>query len=71
LHAARGRFRRGTRGSQHPILLYCNREPAHLHGERLGDHQPADRDHGERALKLLRKYPTGKGSNWVEIVGFD
>jgi 6-phosphogluconolactonase len=23
------------------------------------------------ALKLLEKYPTGKGSNWVEIVSFD
>jgi len=23
------------------------------------------------ALKLLQKYPTGKGSNWVEIVNFD
>ncbi len=23
------------------------------------------------ALKLIGKYPTGKGSNWVEIVGFD
>ena len=23
------------------------------------------------ALALLQKYPTGKGSNWVEIVGFD
>jgi len=23
------------------------------------------------ALKLLQKYPTGKGSNWVEIVSFD
>jgi 6-phosphogluconolactonase (cycloisomerase 2 family) len=23
------------------------------------------------ALKLLQKYPTGNGSNWVEIVGFD
>jgi len=23
------------------------------------------------ALKLLQKYPAGKGSNWVEIVGFD
>ena len=23
------------------------------------------------ALSLLRKYPTGRGSNWVEIVGFD
>jgi 6-phosphogluconolactonase len=23
------------------------------------------------ALTLLQKYPTGKGSNWVEIVGFD
>ncbi len=23
------------------------------------------------ALRLLQKYPTGKGSNWVEIVGFD
>jgi 6-phosphogluconolactonase len=23
------------------------------------------------ALKLLNKYPTGKGSNWVEIVSFD
>ncbi len=23
------------------------------------------------ALNLLQKYPTGRGSNWVEIVGFD
>ena len=23
------------------------------------------------ALKLLQKYPTGKDSNWVEIVSFD
>ena len=23
------------------------------------------------ALRLLQKYPTGKGSNWVEIVSFD
>jgi 6-phosphogluconolactonase len=23
------------------------------------------------ALRLLQKYPTGKGANWVEIVGFD
>ena len=23
------------------------------------------------ALRLLQKYPTGKGTNWVEIVGFD
>jgi 6-phosphogluconolactonase len=23
------------------------------------------------ALRLLKKYPTGKGSNWVEIVSFD
>ena len=23
------------------------------------------------ALKLIGKYPTGKGSNWVEIVAFD
>ena len=23
------------------------------------------------ALNQLQKYPTGKGSNWVEIVGFD
>ena len=23
------------------------------------------------ALKPLQKYPTGKGSNWVEIVSFD
>jgi len=23
------------------------------------------------ALKFLNKYPTGKGSNWVEIVSFD
>ena len=23
------------------------------------------------ALTLLQKYPTGKGSNWVEIVSFD
>jgi len=23
------------------------------------------------ALRLLQKYPAGKGANWVEIVGFD
>jgi 6-phosphogluconolactonase len=23
------------------------------------------------ALKLVNRYPTGKGSNWVEIVSFD
>jgi hypothetical protein len=23
------------------------------------------------ALKLIGKYPTGKGANWVEIVSFD
>ena len=23
------------------------------------------------ALRLVGKYPTGKGSNWVEIVSFD
>jgi 6-phosphogluconolactonase len=28
-------------------------------------------DGGSGALKLLQKYPTGKGSNWVEIIGFD
>ncbi len=28
-------------------------------------------DGASGALKLLQKYPTGKGSNWVEIVGFD
>ena len=28
-------------------------------------------DRASGALKLLQKYPTGKGSNWVEIVGFD
>jgi 6-phosphogluconolactonase len=22
------------------------------------------------ALRLIAKYPTGKGSNWVEIVGY-
>jgi 6-phosphogluconolactonase len=27
------------------------------------------RDNG--ALQLLKQYPTGKGSNWVEIVSFD
>ena len=25
---------------------------------------------GDGALKLLQKYPSGKGSNWVEIVSF-
>jgi 6-phosphogluconolactonase len=25
---------------------------------------------GDGALKLLQQYPTGKGSNWVEIVSF-
>jgi 6-phosphogluconolactonase len=28
-------------------------------------------DQANGALKFLNKYPTGKGSNWVEIVGFD
>jgi 6-phosphogluconolactonase len=28
-------------------------------------------DAASGALTLLQKYPTGKGSNWVEIVGFD
>ena len=28
-------------------------------------------DQGSGALKLLNKYPTGKGSNWVEIASFD
>jgi 6-phosphogluconolactonase len=28
-------------------------------------------DQASGALKLLAKYSTGKGSNWVEIVGFD
>jgi 6-phosphogluconolactonase len=28
-------------------------------------------DQASGALKPLGKYPTGKGSNWVEIVGFD
>ena len=28
-------------------------------------------DAASGVLKLLQKYPTGKGSNWVEIVGFD
>ena len=28
-------------------------------------------DGASGALRLLQKYPTGKGSNWVEIVSFD
>jgi 6-phosphogluconolactonase len=28
-------------------------------------------EQGSGALKLVNKYPTGKGSNWVEIVSFD
>jgi 6-phosphogluconolactonase len=28
-------------------------------------------DQASGALRLLRKYPAGKGANWVEIVGFD
>jgi 6-phosphogluconolactonase len=28
-------------------------------------------DGASGALTLLQKYPTGKGSNWVEIVSFD
>ena len=28
-------------------------------------------DQSTGALTLLQKYPTGKGSNWVEIVSFD
>jgi 6-phosphogluconolactonase len=28
-------------------------------------------DQASGTLKLIGKYPTGKGSNWVEIVSFD
>jgi 6-phosphogluconolactonase len=28
-------------------------------------------DQASGTLKLLNKYPTGKGANWVEIVSFD
>jgi 6-phosphogluconolactonase len=28
-------------------------------------------DPASGAIKPLGKYPTGKGSNWVEVVGFD
>jgi 6-phosphogluconolactonase len=28
-------------------------------------------DPSSGALKLLQKYPVGKGANWVEIVSFD
>ena len=28
-------------------------------------------DQASGTLKLLNKYPTGKGANWVEIVTFD
>jgi 6-phosphogluconolactonase len=28
-------------------------------------------DQASGALRLLKKYPVGKGANWVEIVGFD
>jgi 6-phosphogluconolactonase len=28
-------------------------------------------DQATGGLKFLNKYPTGKGSNWVEIVSFD
>jgi len=28
-------------------------------------------DPASGVLRLLKKYPTGKGSNWVEIVSFD
>jgi len=28
-------------------------------------------DQASGALALLKKYPTGKGANWVEIVSFD
>ena len=28
-------------------------------------------DPSSGALKLVGRYPTGKGSNWVEIVSFD
>jgi 6-phosphogluconolactonase len=28
-------------------------------------------DGASGGLKLLQRYPTGKGSNWVEIIGFD
>jgi len=28
-------------------------------------------DPAKGALKLLKQYPTGKGSNWVEVVSFD
>ncbi len=28
-------------------------------------------DQASGALKLLNKYPTGNGANWVEVVSFD
>jgi len=40
-------------------------------GEKSGTISVYSIDHANGALKLLNKYPTGKGSNWVEIVSFD
>jgi 6-phosphogluconolactonase len=40
-------------------------------GEKSGTISVYAIDQASGALKLLNKYPTGKGSNWVEIVSFD
>jgi 6-phosphogluconolactonase len=40
-------------------------------GEKSGTISVYAIDQSNGALKLLNKYPTGKGSNWVEIVSFD
>jgi 6-phosphogluconolactonase len=40
-------------------------------GEKSGTISVYAIDQANGALKLLNKYPTGKGSNWVEIVSFD
>jgi 6-phosphogluconolactonase len=40
-------------------------------GEQSGTLSSYAIDGASGALKLVGKYPTGKGSNWVEIVSFD
>ena len=58
-----------TLGLQRIPVIGLAKEFEEIH--RPGEPEPLRLSHDTGALKLLQKYPTGKGSNWVEIVGFD
>jgi Lactonase, 7-bladed beta-propeller len=60
--------------ARHRVLI-CDRDAKGRYmvvsGEKSETISVYEIDGASGALKLLQKYPTGKGSNWVEIVGFD